>query len=116
MGGVSTAGIRSAGLLPDKGLSALGFGRRSVFLAPISAAGPIFDVPTRSGGSHRDIEHRLRGRQNKSPNNGISSNSELRALIEFRVGRGLPRTLESEIDVLQRATPQEGDGGGTQQM
>lgn len=48
----------STGSWPETWRSQHASGRYSVFLAP---TGPIFDVPTGSGGSRRDVERRLRG-------------------------------------------------------
>lgn len=49
--------IRSVGIWPEQGRSRLGFGRFSLHPAAILVAENIFDVPMRSAGSLRDIEH-----------------------------------------------------------
>lgn len=41
----------------ENGRSRHGLGRYSVLQAPLPAAGPMFEVQTRCGGSRRDIKH-----------------------------------------------------------
>lgn len=53
--------IRSARIWPKKRRSELGFERYSVCLAPVLAAEPIFDFPTRFAGSRRNVENRTCG-------------------------------------------------------
>lgn len=72
------AGIRPAGFRPEKGHTEVGLGRCSAFLAPILVVEPIFEIPTRSVGFHRDAGNRLHG-ENRSQKKEKCSNSELAA-------------------------------------
>lgn len=53
---------------PKRGRSSPGFGRCSMFLAPILAVESMFEVPARSTGSRKDFEHRLCGDRRRRKN------------------------------------------------